>query len=96
MNTFVYEPIETIPDPNKLYYCSEFVLARNFSYLMKLVLLTKHNDQAFNILVDYIDKNKQEVHKKNSKNWTALMIACRNSNKYSTIETVTIVIVIYK
>lgn len=88
VNSFISEPIETIPDPNKLYYCSVLTQARNFTYLMKLVLLTKHNKDAFCILSEYIKNNKYEVNTQNSERWTALTLACRNLNTDSTMDTV--------
>ena len=72
---FNKEPFHQVPNPKKEYYCSENVSSCGFTYLMKLVFLTINKPH----LIDKIKDYKDEINKTNSKGWTALMIACRNS-----------------
>ena len=56
--------------------------SKGFTKLMYLV-----NNQKV-ILKEDLEKLKLEINEKNEKGWTASMIACRNSNTKSSIETV--------
>ena len=81
---FDNEDIGAIPDPTKKYYCSQYTLSMGFTYLMKLVLLT----QKYPELINQIKNYKNEINKTNVEGWTPLMIACRNCQFYSSVETV--------
>ena len=54
--------------------CSPYIMATNFSPLMKAIL--KHD-------LNSIKENLQDINAVNSIGWTALMIASRNSNIWS-------------
>lgn len=87
-----------LPDPNIEYFCSKITKAKNFTILMKLVMISKQHPE---LLKTYIDTNfniktgvganttiSDEVNVKNSAGWTALHLACRNSNIYTSESTV--------
>jgi len=66
-------------DKDKVYYCSPFVQAKNFTQLMLCVL---NND------LENASSYISEINAKNSEEWTALHIACRNSKTFSSEEMV--------
>lgn len=81
----------TPPNPSDRYYCDKMTSTSGWSHLMKLVLMVKKNPEAMMIIKSLIiDKNK--LSKYNNAGQTALMIACANSNTYSNIETVKMLI----
>ena len=53
-----------------------------FTYLMKLIFLINDNPE----LIDKIKEHKDDINKQNTQGWTALMIACRHSNKFFSIK----------
>lgn len=81
---FTNECIEKVPDPEKEYYYWRDRSTTGFTYLMKLVLLTK----KYPSLVDKIKNYKDEINVATSCGLTALMIASMNSNTYSSLETI--------
>ena len=64
------------------YPCSPVTTSKGFTNLMYLIINQKI------ILKEDLEKLKSEINEKNEKGWTALMIACRNSNTKSSIKTV--------
>ena len=62
------------------YKCSPFTNSSGFTPLMHKVM----NSRKVPLNIYYIE----DIDKQNTKGWTALMLACRNSNTDSTIETV--------
>jgi ankyrin repeat protein len=81
---FNREGIYDIPLIDKKYYCSPIISSLKFTYLMKLVLLTDTSKHLIEDIIEY----KNIINKQNNNGWTALMIASRNSNTYSSIDTV--------
>src|SRR5271166_326871 len=75
-----------IPDPNKEYQCSEKMKSTGFTLLMKLVMRAR-KEGVMDYLKSYISTlTKEELDKKNTKGWTALMLAATNSHKYSNVD----------
>src|SRR5271166_1652009 len=75
-----------IPDPNKEYQCSIYSKSTGFTLLMKLVMQAR-KEGVMDYLKSYISTlTKEELDKKNTYGWTALMLAARNSNKYSNVD----------
>lgn len=73
------------PDPSIGYYCYYDDLgykAKNWSHLMKLVLMVNKNPGAMPLIKQLL-KNSDEVNKRNEMYWTPLMLACRHSNTCS-------------
>lgn len=70
----------SVPDPNVKYYCAPNVRSKGFTHLMKLVLMVREYPKAMRIIEKIIG---DEANKRNKKGWTALMIACANSETYS-------------
>ena len=68
-----------VVDKDKLYNCSPYTQAKNFTQLMLCVL-----NNNLKTALDYIS----EINAKNSEGWTALHIACINSKAFSSIEMV--------
>ena len=85
---FINKTLEELPDPNKLYYISPILQSSGLTHLMKLVLCTAINKKAINIIKEIIKNEPEEINKQNTRGWTALMIACRNSYMESSIETI--------
>jgi ankyrin repeat protein len=77
-----------IPDANTVYKCSANTESMGFTYLMKLVLCVKH----YPYLIAKIKENLSDVNAQNNKGWSALHLACRNSNIASSLEVVQILI----
>lgn len=61
---------------------------RRFTLLHKLVLLTNKHKKLINIIKEYIRLYPKEVNKVNEYGWNALQLASANSNCWSSIETV--------
>src|SRR5271166_1002678 len=75
-----------IPDLNKEYQCSRYTNSTGFTLLMKLVMRTR-KEEVMDYLKSYIPTlTKEELDKKNTHGWTALMLAARNSNEYSNVD----------
>ena len=78
------------------YYYSPTTFCNHFNKLMYLIInIDKMKNQyifsdhtIYEIIEEHIKKNNNEINEKNSKGWTALMIAARCSNYNSNIETV--------
>ena len=87
-NQFKNEPLEEKPDINKSYYISKCTKSKDLTHLMKLVLCTRNNEKAFNIIKSITKDKSDEINKQNTKGCTTLILACRNSNTESNIETV--------
>ena len=66
-------------NPNKIYMCSPLTKSYNFTFLMKLVLIPDYYTTTdFELAIKTSNVNAQ-----NKIGWTALMMACRNSNTVS-------------
>lgn len=82
-------------NPNTLYKITDDswivgkagIKAKNLTYLMKLILLTKEEPKLLYDIVDHIKDNPAELHKRCSKRWTPLMISIANSNSNSNSNT---------
>ena len=85
---FKNEPLEKQPNPTKKYCISPYSKSRGLTHLMKLVLCTKNNIESLNIIKGILGNESSDIDRQNTKECTALMIACRNSNTVSNIETV--------
>ena len=85
---FKNEPLEKQPDLNKIYHTSPHSESAGLTYLMKLVLCTKNNIESLNIIKGILGNESSDINRQNTKGWTALMIACRNSNTNSNMETI--------
>lgn len=70
-------------DFNEEYKCSNKCSSKGFTKLMYLIYRMKTIDNGFTVLKNYLINNLHEINFKNNKNWNALMIAVRNSNNYS-------------
>lgn len=68
-------------NPNKEYHCSGVSKSTGFNLPMKYALLGQYT-----LLEQHLTTNN--VNHTNTKGWTSLMLACRNSNKTSNIDTV--------
>jgi ankyrin repeat protein len=77
-----------VQDVNKEYECSQTTSSTGFTPLMKLVMLT--NEHPF--LNEYISRHVDIINSKNTKGWTALMLACKNSNRTSSLDTIKILL----
>jgi ankyrin repeat protein len=68
--------------------CSNQTRSTGFTSLMYLVNNT-HDHPEYHEQIKYIlDNYPEELNKQNADGWTALMLACRNSNTTSTLDTV--------
>ena len=81
---FDNEPIEQIPNSNEIYNIADYDECTNFTYLMKLVLLTRKYPDLNNKIKDY----KEQINMTTSTGITALMFSCYFSSTLSTFETV--------
>lgn len=81
-------------DTNPLYRyaCSTATKSKGFTKLMKWVLLTKEYPEILEEIEKLIKSNSEILNKQNAKGWTALMLACRNTNTWSSELTVKILI----
>lgn len=70
-------------DQNKIYNISKFKKAKNLNFLQKLILIS-NIPFIKKILIENIKFfTIDDINYQNSKKWTALMMASRNSNHYS-------------
>jgi len=73
-------------NPEKTYYCSEVSRSTGFTLLMKYMLLDKDIVLMNNIKKYILTLTIEEINKQNTEGWSALNIACRNSEKYCNYE----------
>jgi hypothetical protein len=96
MDSNIYDgTIYSNPDPAVEYYCYSNVKSAGFNLLMKLSLLTREYREAEVYIKNLIKKNINQydtINKKNDKGWTALMLAVANINRYSTENTIKILL----
>lgn len=81
---FCREPLDKIPNPEKRYYMTDEIRSCGFTYLMKLVVMTREHPK----LIKNIKKYRTIIDSKNDQGWTALMFACFYSSDVSSIKTV--------
>jgi ankyrin repeat protein len=98
------ENIFDVPDINWLYECSPYTTSSGFTLLMKWVMLTKKHPFLEYEIKKHINENSESlrdltfgsesksINQQNNEGWTPLMLASRNSNTYSTENTVKILI----
>lgn len=72
--------------------CFDDIISSGFTDLMKMVMSTRTNYNLHDVIKGYIIDNPIEINKRNRKGFTALMLACANSNSSSTEETVRILL----
>lgn len=94
----------SVPNPGVTYYCMSKIritTATNFTHLMKLVLYKSINVSDANIkkfynirlmIIDIVQKNPDEINRRNDVGLTALMIACGNVTEFSSIKCVKLLI----
>lgn len=75
-------------DINNEYACSPLLKCKGFSILMFIVI----NTRKYPELNTLIPKYKHIINEQNDEGWTALMLACRNSNDSSSNDTVKILL----
>ena len=92
--TFQNDDLKSIPDPNKYYHFEMFYhnCAKQFTYLMKLVLMSRKYSEVEDLIVSHLKDNPDEINKKNSIGWTALNIALYNLDTRSTDKVVSILL----
>src|SRR3954454_17610880 len=71
-------------DYKKIYNCRKYTKCNHFSKLMYLII--NSNIINYDDMVDYINKNKEEINDQNAEGWSALMIAVMNYNIYNNIK----------
>ena len=86
------EDLYDVPDLQNEYYFAFHFKCKGFTKLMKLILLTKKNPELVSQIAQYLIVCPEEVNKQNEKGFTALMLASKYSTKYSTEETVKVLI----
>lgn len=79
---------EIYKDETVTYKCSEVTESTGFTPLMVIVMNVRKYPELFDYLKIYLKDNPNEIDKQNTKKWTALMLACRNSAGRSNNETV--------
>jgi ankyrin repeat protein len=78
-------------DYEQEYPCSRYTKSSHFTKLMYLII--NSNKIGYDTISTYIFQlSKEEINKQNSKGWSALMIASRNSNINNNIEIVKILL----
>lgn len=70
------------------YPCSPLTSSTGFTPLMHLVMTARANHDSLGAITELIKLDPLSINKQNTKGWTALMLACRNSQTFSTNETV--------
>src|SRR5205085_73496 len=63
-----------------------------FTKLMRYVMMTNANPELLTDISSMIKNNPKLLNEKNHAGWTALMLACRNSNTQSSVQTVKLLI----
>ena len=81
------EPIDFV-DPEKHYKCSDYASCPGFTLLHKWVMMTNKHPELLLKIEEYLKVNPEKVDTENEQGWTALHLSSLNSNKYSSIETV--------
>ena len=71
-------------------YCvsSDICRSTGFDYIHNIVLRTRKHPEALDILKEYLEAFPEKINCQNNEGYTALMLACKNSNRNSTNETV--------
>lgn len=81
-----------VDDPDVEYNYNKNNKCKKYTHLLKCIILTS----KYNFLNEYIDlylnENPEAIKDTNEKQYSALMIAARNSNNFSTFETVEILL----
>ena len=91
-NPFENESLLCIPNPNKIYYGTNYVVFKGITILMKWSLLTRRNNILHKRISDIVKNDPKLLNKTNALGWSALMMAARKSRADSTFETVKILI----
>jgi len=78
-------------DSTVKYYCSPPVQSKGFTILMRKVL-EKDRPNILNEIKSIIETDPQILDKQNKKGYTALMIACRNVDTFSSIDIIKLLI----
>lgn len=90
------ESIYCSPDPCVEYHCHNNIKSAGFTLLMKLTLLTREYRETESYIKNYIKKNikyhGEGINKQNDKGWTPLMLAVANLNKFSTENSIKILL----
>jgi len=81
-----------IPDPDCLYDCSPYKQSTGFHLIHRLVLNTQQHPELNDYIEQMIDNNSTLLEIQNSKGWTPLMLAVRNSGTISSEITVKLLI----
>lgn len=80
------------PKFNKQFFCSPNDKASNTTQLMKATLSINKFTYAKKFMQEIIEDDPETVNSVNSLGWSALMIACRNSSTYSSVDAVKILL----
>jgi ankyrin repeat protein len=82
--------LESLNDDNYYieYKCISYITSKGFTKLMKLVMLTNEYPELQQEIEQIINDNPEEINKQNHYGFTALILASGNSNMYSNIDTV--------
>jgi ankyrin repeat protein len=81
-----------IPNPELEYVCSPLTKSTGFHLIHQLVLNTNKYPELNQYISDMIDKDPSLVDISNSKGWTPIILAARNSKTLSSDETVSLLI----
>jgi len=85
---YLYDP----PNPNKGYKSYCIIESKGWTLLMKWVVQTKKYPQLNDKIKHLIRSNKNIINVQNENGWSALILASRHSNTFSTEKTVKILI----
>ena len=91
-NQFANEPLEKIPDAEISYHVLANIKSTGLTHLMKLVLCAKYGGRCIDMIKEKIKENPNIINEQCAEGWTPLIIACANSNTYSSIEIVKLLI----
>jgi len=72
-----------IPDPNIDYGYSYELESTGFDYIHKIVMETKKDPKALDILKEYLEAFPEKINCQTDAGWTALNLACRNDLGWS-------------
>jgi len=78
-------------DDDKVYECAPGIICKGFTFLHKIVLLTKKYSRLNNFLIEYL-KICDNVNETNEAKWSALHLASRHSRTKSSEKTVKILL----
>ena len=59
----------TLPNPTIKYDCSSNNKSSGFDFIHKIVLLTKKDPDAINVLQEYLDLYPEKINFKNDEGW---------------------------